>query len=132
MLSVYAASRMSQGRKSLDDFLDLVLDEPVGEATQVGRRRAGLLALEVELAIDLDVGHDDREHLLVDIDSCDSVRHRLLLLGAESMPRRIIQGRELSPSLGRGLEDAHLFVQSRTLRTKQLLGGGEAASIGSR
>ena len=43
-------------------------------------------------------------------------------MGAESVPRRIIQGRELSPILRRGLEDAHLFVQSRTLRTKQLLG----------
>ena len=84
-----------------DDFLDLVLDQPVGEATQVGRRRADLLALEVEIAVDLDVGHHDRQHLLVDVNSCDPVRHRPLLLGAESVPRRISQGRELSPGLAR-------------------------------
>jgi hypothetical protein len=39
-----------------DDFLDVVLDEPVGYATQIGRRRADLLTLEVETAVDLDVG----------------------------------------------------------------------------
>ena len=38
------------------------------------------------------------------------------------MPRRISQGRELSPGLARGPDDAQLFAQSRTLRTKQLLG----------
>lgn len=33
----------------------------------------------------------NREHLLVDVDSCDPVRHRLLRLGAESVPRRLFR-----------------------------------------
>jgi hypothetical protein len=41
-------------------------------------------------------------------------------VGAESVPRRINQGRELSPGKKHG--DAQLFGQSRTLRIKQLLG----------
>jgi hypothetical protein len=41
------------------DFLDLLRDQPVGEAAQIARRRPGLLVLELEVAIDLDVGHDD-------------------------------------------------------------------------
>jgi hypothetical protein len=41
-------------------------------------------------------------------------------VGAESVPRRINQGRELSPGEKHG--DAQLFGQSRTLRVKQLLG----------
>ena len=49
-----------------DDFLDVMLDEPVREATQVARRRADLLVLEVEVVVDLDVSHRDRQHLLVD------------------------------------------------------------------
>ena len=105
-----------------DDFFDLVLDEPVGQRAQVGRRGADLLALEVEVAVDLDVGHHDRQHLLVDVNSRDPVRHRPLLGGAESVPRRISQGRELSPELSEPHDDAQLFTQSRTLRTKQLLG----------
>jgi hypothetical protein len=79
-----------------DDFLDPVLDQPVGQAAQIGRCRSDLLALEVEIAIDLDVGHHHRQHLLVDVNSRDSVRHRSLLGRAESVPRRINQGRGLS------------------------------------
>jgi len=79
-----------------DDFLDLALDQPVSQVTQVGRRRAGLLALEVEVAVDLNVGHHDCQHLLMYVDSRDPVRHRSLLGGAESVPRRINQGRGLS------------------------------------
>jgi hypothetical protein len=77
------------------------------------------LTLELEVAVDFDVGHRDGQHLLVDVYSCDPVRHRPLLAGAESVPRRINQGRELSP---REHGDAQLFGQSRTLRIKQLLG----------
>ena len=80
-----------------DDFLDLVFDQPVGQATELDRRRADLLALEVEVVVDLDVGHRDGQHLLVDVYSRNPVRHRPLLVGAESVPRRISQGRELSP-----------------------------------
>ena len=115
-----------------DDFLDLVLDQPVGQAAQIGRRRPDLLALEVEVAIDLDVGHHDRQHLLVDVNSRDPVRHRSLLGRAESVPRRISQGRGLS-SARWAPNDAQLFGQSRTLRIKQLLGlNGSTGSVRSR
>src|SRR5262249_47263039 len=39
----------------------------------------------------------DRQHLLVNVNPRDPVRHRPLLGRAESVPRRINQGRELSP-----------------------------------
>ena len=55
---------------------------------------------------------------IVDVNSCDPVRHGALL---ESVPRRINQGRKLSRGRG-GPRDAQLFGQSRTLRIKQLLG----------
>src|SRR5262249_45607517 len=80
-----------------DDFLDLLLDEPVGQTAQIGRRRADLVALEVEVVSDFDVGYYDRQHLFVDVNSRDPVRHRSLLGRAESVPRRINQGRELAP-----------------------------------
>ena len=54
-------------------MLDLVLDQPVGQTTQIGRRRADLQALEVEVVIDFDVGDHDRQHLLVDVNSRDPV-----------------------------------------------------------
>ena len=79
------------------DLFDLVFDQPVGQTTEVDRRRADLLTLELEVAVDFDVGHRDGQHLLVDVYSRDPVRHRPLLLGAESVPCRINQGRELSP-----------------------------------
>jgi hypothetical protein len=104
-----------------DDFLDLLLDEPTGPRAQVGRRCPDLLACEVEVAVDLDVGNHDRQHLLVDVNSRDSVRHGSPPGGTESVPRRINQGRELSVGL-LGAPSAQLFGQSRTLRIKQLLG----------
>jgi hypothetical protein len=69
-----------------DDFLDVLLDQPVGQAAQISRRRPDLLAVEVKVAVDLDVGHHDREHLLVDIDFRHPVSHRRLLAGAENVP----------------------------------------------
>jgi hypothetical protein len=62
-----------------DHFFDLVLDQPVGQSAQRGRRRADLLAFEVEIAVDFDVGHHHRQHLLVDVNARDPVRHRTLL-----------------------------------------------------
>jgi hypothetical protein len=88
-----------------DDCLDFVLDQPVGQAPQVDRCRADLLPLEVEVAVNRDVGHRDRQHLLVDVNSRDPVRHRPLLGRAASVPRRVNQGRGLS-SLPVELDDA--------------------------
>jgi hypothetical protein len=90
------------------------------QARAIGRAGPDLQSFEVDVTLDLDVGHRDGQHLLVHVDSRDLVRHRPLLVGAESVPRRINQGRELSPRATRG--DAQLFGQSRTLRVKQLLG----------
>jgi hypothetical protein len=39
------------------------------------------------LAVDFHVGRDHGQHLLVDIDSRYSVRHKFLLAGAESVPQ---------------------------------------------
>src|SRR6185436_16988294 len=52
---------------------------------------------KVEVTLDLDVSHRDGQHLLVHVNPGDVVRHRPLLVGAESVPRRINQGREVSP-----------------------------------
>jgi hypothetical protein len=41
--------------------------------------------LKLVFLFDFDVGHDHCQHLLVDIDSRYSVRHKLLLAGAESV-----------------------------------------------
>ena len=123
-----------------DDFLDVVLDEPVGQATQIGWRRTDILTLEVAVAVDLDVGHHDRQHLLVDVNSRDPVRHALLLWGAESVPRRIIQGRELSPAsllfpaAPPVADDGHdLHLRSTMLRSeRRVLERALAQSAGSK
>ena len=52
-----------------DRFLDLVGDEVVGECASVGRRCSDLVAFEMEVAVDIDIGHDDGQHLLVDVNS---------------------------------------------------------------
>jgi hypothetical protein len=93
------------------------------------RRRADLLTLEVEVAVAFDVRHRDGQHLLVDAYSRDPVRHRPLPVGAESVPpRRINQGRELSPC--ENTATLKLFGQSRTLRITQSLGlAGSMASL---
>ena len=59
-------------------FLNLALDQPLSETMQVERRRAGLPAFEAEVAVGFNVGHHDRQHLLVDVNSCAPVGHRLL------------------------------------------------------
>ena len=101
-------------------FLDLALDEPLSKRAQLDGAGPDLEPFEMVVTLDLDVSHRDGQHLLVHVDSRDLVRHRPLLVGAESVPRRINQGRELSPRREHG--DAQLFGQSRTLRIKQLLG----------
>jgi hypothetical protein len=41
------------------DFIDLVFDQPVGQATELDRRGANLLTFELEVAVDFDVGDRD-------------------------------------------------------------------------
>jgi hypothetical protein len=64
--------------------------------TQFARAGPHPVTFESVVALALDVGHHDRQHLLVHVNARDVVRHRPLLVGAESVPRCIIQGRELS------------------------------------
>lgn len=92
----------------------------------IGRRCADLLAVEVEGVVDLDIGHHDREHLLVDVNSCDSVRHRSLLGRAESVPRRISQGRGLS-SVPVELDDAQLLESKRCSAQDEVSSGRQTA-----
>lgn len=115
-----------------DHFLDILRDQPLGQFTQIGRRRADLLLREVKVAVDFAVGHDDRQHLLVDVNSRDPVRHRALLRERRaclvvSVRVASCRGAQASPY------DAQSFDQSRTLRTKQLFGlHGSTGSIRSR
>ena len=103
------------------DFLDFVLDQPVGQSAQIRRRRADLLAFEVKVPVDLDVGHHNRQHLLVDVNSRDPVRHRSLPRGSGERASSHQSGsRAIAGPVE--LHDAQLFGQSRTLRIKQLLG----------
>jgi len=64
---------------------------------EVARRTADLLTLELEVAVDLHVGHRDRQHLLVYVASGDSIRHRPLVGERRAcFTHRISQGRRLS------------------------------------
>jgi len=83
-----------------------MLDEPISQLAQVRWGGPDLLAFKLVVAVDLNVGHHHRQHLFVDVNSGDPVRHRSLLGGAESVPRRINQGRELSPGPTWNLNDA--------------------------
>ena len=112
-----------------DDFLDLVLDQPVGQATQIGRRRADLLTHEVEVAVDLDVGHHDRQHLLVDVNSRDLVRHRSLLGSGERASSHQSGSRAIEEELTRAhtmlnysLNHAHSGPHSWSASTAPLVG----------
>jgi hypothetical protein len=78
-------------------LLDIALDEPISKRAQLDGAGPDLQAFEVVGTLDLDVSHRDGQHLLVHVNPRDVVRHWPLLVGAESVPRRINQGRELSP-----------------------------------
>src|SRR5580692_8615265 len=68
--------------------------------------------LKLELAFDRDVGYYHGQHLLMNVNSCYSVRHRFLLVGGgERAASYFIQGRWLSP-LPSGEDNAQLFAQS--------------------
>lgn len=78
------------------DVLGLTLNQPVGERAQLSGAGPDLQPFTVVVVFDLDVGHHDGQHLLVHVNPRDLVRYRYLLVGAESVPPRITQGRELS------------------------------------
>jgi hypothetical protein len=70
------------------DFVDLALDEPVSKRTQLDGTGPDLQPFKVEVTVDRDVSHRNGQHLLVHVNPRDVVRHRPLLVGAESVPRR--------------------------------------------
>src|SRR3954469_25752021 len=104
-----------------DDLLNVLLDQPVGEAAQTSRRGPDLLAVEVKLAVVPDVGHRDRQHLLVDVNSRDPVRRGSLLRERRACLVASVRVASYREAL-RSPHDAQLFTQSRTLRTTPLLG----------
>jgi hypothetical protein len=57
-------------------FFDGLLAQPLSHSSQVVGAAADLAACKLVLAVDLDVGHNDRQHSFVHIDSCYLVRHR--------------------------------------------------------
>ena len=112
------------------DFLDLALDQPVGERAQFGGAGPDLQPFKVVVTFDLDVGHHDGQHLLVHVNSRD-------LGTASASPRGSGERASSHQSGSRAIagsqprrNDAQLFGQSRTLRIKQLLGlDGSTGSI---
>jgi hypothetical protein len=108
-------------RRFHDDFLDLALDQPVGQATQVERRRADLLALEASPSTSTSADHDAPSIFLWT--SIPAIRYGI---GLSSWERRACLLASLRVASYRrrrqGRDDAQFFGQSRTLRITQLLG----------
>jgi hypothetical protein len=69
-----------------DDFRNVLFKQPCSEPSQFVRTGPYPPPFELVLALDFDIRHHHRQHLLVHIDSRNSVGHRLLLAGAESVP----------------------------------------------
>ena len=101
------------------DFIDLAFDQTVRQATEIDRRRADLLTLEVEVAVNFNVRYRDGQYLLVDVYSRDPVRHRPPCGSGERASSHQSMSRAIT---GQEHGDAQLFGQSRTLQIKQLLG----------
>jgi hypothetical protein len=93
--------------------------EPSRERAQFSGARADLQTLEAVLVIDVDVGHDDGQYLLVNVNSRDLVWHRPLLGERRAC---LVASFRVAGYRRWHRNDAQLFVQSCTLRIKQLLG----------
>jgi len=66
-------------------FLDFLFEQPFGERSQLFRVAAEQPPFKLVFTVDFDVRHNHCQHLLMDINSRDPVRHNLLLAGAESV-----------------------------------------------
>src|SRR6202030_4300248 len=109
-------------RRLHDYFFGLLLDEPRRQRSQLFRVAAKHPPLKLVFAFDFNVGHNDSQHLLVDIDSRYLVRHKLLLAGSgERAAMTLPESRAIAAPPG---EDnfAQLFAQTRTLRIRQMDG----------
>jgi len=103
-------------------FLHLLLDKPFRQHLQLLRVASVPPSLELVFVFDFDVSHNHGQLLFMYIDSRYPIRHKLLLAGAESVPKitlsRVSGYRRSQP----GRDNAHLFALSRTLRIRQAFG----------
>ena len=74
-------------------FLDLLLDQPLGEQVQLIGGRAELAPLKFTLAFPGYISHHYRQHLLVHVDCCDSISHHVLLWRSGEHARKVFPGR---------------------------------------
>ncbi len=102
-----------------DDFLDLLFDQPRGQSAQIGRCRADLLVYEVKVAVDFDIGHDDRQHLLWA--SIPAIRYGIGLSFESGERASSYHSGSRAIAVLSDRHDAQLFGQSRTPRVIQLL-----------
>src|ERR1700732_2590990 len=68
-------------------FLHLLLDKPFRQPLQLLRVASVPASLELVFVFDFDVSHNHGQLLFMDIDSRYPIRHKLLLAGAESVPK---------------------------------------------
>src|SRR5215472_10129746 len=74
-------------RRFHHDFLNLLLDQILRQQSQLCRVAPKLAPTKLVLTIDFDVRDSDRQHPLMDVNSCYLVRHRCSFWrGAESVP----------------------------------------------
>ena len=118
------------GRRFHDHFLDLLLEQPCSQRSQLLRVAAKLSSLKVELTIDFHVRHNHGQHFFVNIDSRYPVSHKPLLAGAESVLRLHEPGLRAVAAPSGEDNDAQLFAQTRTLRIRQS-NGFDFSSVGS-
>ena len=94
--------------------LDLLRHQPRGQLPQRARARSHAPSVELALPFHRDVSDHDRQHLLVDVNSRNPVRHRVSSLrkaGAERVPDTTLLRVSGSRRVHRGRDHAHLFAQ---------------------
>src|SRR5271165_6428916 len=97
------------------DLIHFPFQQPFGQQSQMLGASAKTPPFKLVLAFHLHVGHHHSQHLFMHVDSRYPISHKLLLAGAESVPRVTfsrVTGYRRS-RLERG--NAQLFAQLRTL-----------------
>src|ERR1019366_4617333 len=96
-----------------DYFFDLLLVQPLGQHMQFTGGSAELAPLKPILTFPGDVGHHDRQHLLVNVYCCDSIRHHASPWRSGEHAKRYSQaGAQAIAAPVRETSDAQLFAQS--------------------
>jgi hypothetical protein len=110
-------------RRFHDDFLDPLLQQPVGRLSQLGGVAAKLTPLELVLTVDFDVGNDHRQHSFMNVDSCYPVRDSVAPSGGsgERASSYLKQGHGLS-LLPPGRPRRPIIRSTRTLRIRHTYG----------